>query len=394
MREKVIEIYVRNISIITYLALLMDKYITLTVTNDLTYDQRMQRICSSLATSGYKVKLIGRILPTSISLKKENYKQRRLAVWFKKGKLMYIEFNLRLFIYLLFTRSNVICAIDLDTILPCYFASIIKQTKRVYDAHELFTEQKEIVTRPSIQKLWLKVERFAIPKFKNGYTVNKFIADELEKRYGVKYKIIRNLPALKPYTQYRTHSTLHQPPSTPFIIYQGAVNEGRCFETLIPAMKWIDAKLVVCGEGNFFEETKKLVKKHKLTSKIEMRGYVPPDTLATLTPTASVAVTLFENIGLNQFHSLANRFFDYIMAGVPQVCVGYPEYEVINDQYEVAYLIYDTSAETISKALNNVLSDDVLYQKLKDNCLRAREVLNWKLEEESLLRFYHQLFLK
>lgn len=298
---------------------------------------------------------------------------------------MYLEFNLRLFIYLLFHRSNVICAIDLDTILPCYFASVLKGTKRVYDAHELFTEQKEIVTRPAIQKMWLKVERFAVPKFKYGYTVNKFIADELERRYAVKYEIVKNLPKLKPLT------TIDRSKNT-FIIYQGAVNEGRSFETLIPAMKNVGSKLVICGNGNFFEQVKKLVKKNKVADKVELRGYVLPDELAELTPTAYAAITLFENTGLNQYHSLANRFFDYIMAGVPQVCVGYPEYEAINDKYGVAYLIYDTSTETIATALNNLLSDDVLYKKLHNNCLKAREILNWESEEKVLIGFYNRLF--
>ncbi len=36
------------------------KKIVFTVTNDLTYDQRMHRICSSLARAGYTVQLIGR----------------------------------------------------------------------------------------------------------------------------------------------------------------------------------------------------------------------------------------------------------------------------------------------------------------------------------------------
>jgi hypothetical protein len=48
-------------------------------------------------------------------------------------------------------KSRYIVCVDLDTILPIYFASVIKGKNRVYDAHELFTEQKEIVTRPSVQ---------------------------------------------------------------------------------------------------------------------------------------------------------------------------------------------------------------------------------------------------
>ena len=80
---------------------------------------------------------------------------------------------------------DAVCAIDLDTILPVYFVSIIKGITRVYDAHELFTEQKEIVTRPRIQKIWLQIEKFSVPKFKNGYTVNQFIVDELNRRHNI-----------------------------------------------------------------------------------------------------------------------------------------------------------------------------------------------------------------
>lgn len=297
---------------------------------------------------------------------------------------MYLEFNLRLFIYLLSQKADAFCAIDLDTILPIYFSSKLKNVNRVYDAHELFTEQKEIVTRPSIYKLWLKVEQFAVPKFQYGYTVNQFIIDELNRRYRVSYKMVRNLPKFVPVDP--------APDKTdPFIIYQGAVNEGRSFETLIPAMKDVQARLVVCGNGNFFEQARKLVKKHKLEKKVEMKGYVQPHELCTITPKAYAAVMLFEDTGLNQYYSLANRFFDYIMSGIPQVCVAYPEYEAINDKYGVAYLVYNTSPETIATALNNLLADDVLYHTLQQNALKAREELNWASEEKVLIAFYKNL---
>lgn len=344
----------------------------------------MQRICSSLANAGYGVLLIGRKLQRSIPLKDEIYKQKRLPCYFQKGKLMYLEYNLRLLFYLLFVSTQCYCAIDLDTILPNYFASVIRRKKRVYDAHELFTEQKEIVTRAPIYKLWMKVEQFAVPKFKNGYTVNDFIGNVLRKRYAVDYAIVRNLPRLERLQPY--------PSKEPFIIYQGAVNEGRSFETLIPAMKHVYAKLVICGDGNFFENTKKLIKQHAVEDKVELRGMVPPRELRTITPSAYAAVMLFEDTGLNQYQSLANRFFDYIMAGVPQVCVNYPQYAAVNEKYNIACLINNTNADTIAAALNNLLSNNVYYSNLQQNCLKAREELNWEAEEKVLIEFYQKVF--
>lgn len=297
---------------------------------------------------------------------------------------MYFEFNVRLLFYLLFVSNDCYCAIDLDTILPNYFASKIRRKKRVYDAHELFTEQKEIVTRPAIYKLWLKVEKFTVPKFFHGYTVNDFIANEFKKRYGVNYAVVRNLPNIT-----RLHPC---PDKDRFIIYQGAVNEGRSFETLIPAMQFVEAHLKIYGNGNFFDKAIQLVKQYTLEDKVELKGLVAPEELRKITPTAYAAVMLFEDTGLNQYHSLANRFFDYIMAGVPQVCVAYPQYQGVNDKYEIACLISDINEQTIAAALNNLLYDDVYYKRLQQNCLKAREDLNWQTEEKALINFYSKVF--
>ena len=134
-------------------------YIIFTVTNDLNYDQRMIRICNSLVNSGYSVKIIG-VKPNPASvLQKKKYFQKRLPVIFKKGFGFYFEYNLRLFIYLLFQKTDILCCIDLDTMLPVFFTSILKRKIRVYDAHEYFSQQKEIITRPKIYRVWHFIER-------------------------------------------------------------------------------------------------------------------------------------------------------------------------------------------------------------------------------------------
>lgn len=317
----------------------------------------------------------------SSALKEQSFKQKRISILFQKGFAFYAEYNMRLFFYLLFSKADIFYAVDLDTILPAYFASAIKRKKRIYDAHELFTEQKEIVTRPLVYKFWLRVERFAVPKFKYGYTVNIFIKEELKRRYNVDYSIIRNLPNYYPLN--------FQNSSAKFIIYQGAVNEGRSFETLIPAMKQVNGALKIYGKGNFFEKTKALISSNKLEDKIELAGYILPSELKIITQQAYIGLTLFEKTGLNQYYSLSNRFFDYVMAGIPQVCVNYPEYKAINDKYNIALMIDDTEKQTIANALNKLLQDNNLYEHLKQNCVIARKELNWQNEEKKLIAFFN-----
>lgn len=344
----------------------------------------MIRICTSLANAGYNVSLVGRKVKSSLPLTNQPFKQKRINCLFEKGKLFYAEYNIRLFFYLLFKKMNCICAIDLDTILPCLFISQIKKVKRVYDAHELFCEMKEIVTRPGIYKMWKRIERFTVPKFNFGYTVNEPIADEFKKMYAVDYKVIRNIAVLK---ELQTIEKTEK-----FILYQGAVNEGRSFETLIPAFKHIDCILIICGDGNFMQQAKQLVAENNLQDKIIFKGKIKPDDLHAITQQAYLGITLFENKGLSNYYSLANRFFDYLHAGIPQLCVNYPVYAAINHQLPVAVLVDDLSPTNLATLLNNLLHNEVVYKELQQNCLKLRQTLNWQQEEKKLIKFYNDLF--
>lgn len=360
------------------------KRIYFTVTNDLTYDQRMHRICTSLAANGYSVTLVGRKLRSSPPLSPKRFAQRRISCWFSKGKMFYAEYNIRLFLFLLLKKMDAICAIDLDTILPSLYISRWKKIPRIYDAHELFSELKEVISRPAIQKAWLRIEKKAVPKFQYGYTVSDSIAAEFQRRYGVKYATIRNVPVLE---------KLSAVPTTErFILYQGAVNEARGFEYLIPAMQWVNSRLVICGDGNFMPQLKKLIEKYQLQDKIELKGMLPPSSLFSIAQQAYIGVAVPEKEGLNQYLALPNKFFDYIHATLPQVTVDYPEYKKINDQFEVAVLIGSKEPKRIADAINNLLVNDVLYKRLKQNCLKAREELNWQEEEKKLVSFYQSIF--
>jgi glycosyltransferase involved in cell wall biosynthesis len=288
-----------------------------------------------------------------------------------------------LFITLLLIKTDVYCAIDLDTILPNLLASMLRKKPRVYDAHELFCEMEEIVSRPGIQRIWKRIEMFAVPKFSHGYTIGACYANEFLRKYNVRYAIVRNATVLQPFQEVHKSET--------YILYQGAVNEGRCFENLIPAMKQVPTKLIVCGEGNFYKQAIELSLQHH-TTHIEFKGYIPPSELRRFTQHASIGLTLFSNQGKSNYLSMANRFFDYMHDCIPQICVDFPEYKLVNETFEIAVLIPDTNPDTIANAINNLLNDKQYYTRLQQNCLRAREVYNWQEQEKTLLQVYKTIF--
>ena len=363
------------------------KKIIFTVTNDISYDQRMSRICTSLSQAGYDVTIIGFERKSSIPLAEKPYRQIRIKGIPEKGKMLYFKYWIKLYRLLLKLEADAICAIDLDTILPVYWASRRKGTRRVYDAHEIFTELKEVVVKRSSTIIWGRIARQLIPQFPHGYTIGKYYARYFKEHYGVDYEIVRNATVL------REDNRPDPASKKKYILYQGAVNHGRCFEQLIPAMKAVDAELVVCGNGNFFEQAQALTREHDLHHKIHFKGYIPPAALQEYTREAAVGITLFEadNV-LSNYYSMANRFFDYMHHGVAQLCNAYPEYVDVNKKYEIAVLVPDTQPQTIAVALNRMKKDDSFRRQLGTNALEARKEYCWQEEEKRLLKFYEQLF--
>lgn len=354
------------------------------VTNDLNYDQRMARICGTLSEFGHDVLLVGREMPGSAPLLCKPYRQHRLNLLFSKGKGFYVEYQLRLFLFLLGKKADAVMAIDLDTIIPVYHAASLKGWKKAMDAHEYFTGQKEVCSRKAVYRIWKWIERKYLPKFRSGYTVSSGIAGLFREEYGLQYEVIRNLPL---YTKY----PLGTPSQPAIIIYRGAVNEARGLAELAKAMENIPARLYVYGTGNFMEAFQKIVADNNLTEKVVIKGAVFPEDLERATAYADIGVNLVENIGKNQYYSLANKFFDLVMHGIPQVTMDYPEYRAINDQFEVAVLIKECNALQIREAILSLINDLELYNRLANNCKRAAKVFNWDQEKMKLIQFYQKL---
>src|SRR3974377_789279 len=125
----------------------MKKKVFLSVTNDLTSEQRVHKVCLFLERSGFEVVMIGRRRRTSMPLENRSYQTKRMFLFFETGPLFYAEYNLRLFFYLLFHKADVLVANDLDTLLANYFASRFTKSVLVHDSHEYFTGVPELAGR-------------------------------------------------------------------------------------------------------------------------------------------------------------------------------------------------------------------------------------------------------
>lgn len=366
----------------------MKKRIYCTVTNDLTYDQRMIRICTSLQKAGYAVCLVGRQRKSSKPLLEQPFEQKRLKCWFNKGKWFYLEYNIRLFFYLLFSRLDAVCAIDLDTLLAGYYSSKFKRKLCVYDAHEYFTELPELVNRPSTQKIWKGIANRIIPKLQYCYTVCDSLAKIFEEKYKTPFEVIRNVPFRQPLPKLKTATAPY------ILLYQGALNDGRGLEEMITAMQHIEqAEFWMAGEGDLSQELRVMVTALKLEQKVKFLGYVQPHELKDITLKADIGINLLQNKGLNYYYSLANKFFDYMQVCKPSMNMQFPEYQKLIEEHEVGVLLPDLEIETIIKTIQKLVGQPTYYAQLQEACLLARQEYIWEKEELKLTAFWKNMFV-
>jgi glycosyltransferase involved in cell wall biosynthesis len=342
----------------------------------------MQRHGKILCEAGYHVCLVGRKKRKSLPLQHEVFEQKRLNCFFEKGKLFYIEYNLRLLFYLLFAGCDILLAVDYDTLLPNTVVAKLRGKKLVFDAHEYFTEVPELYHRKAVKYCWSLIGNTCIPKVDLAYTVGPALAKLFTQQHGIPFHSIMNVPPLQSLASFGSNQ-----PIIPIILYQGALNVGRGIEELIFAMREIEAVLWIAGEGDLSESLRALVQAEKLHDKVVFLGFVLPNKLPELTLQAHICCNLLLPNGLSYYYSLANKFFDYIHAGKPQICANFPEYEAINKEHEVAVLCKAEPNE-IAAALNKLLNDKELYEKLRNNCKKAAQVYNLREESQKLQKLF------
>ncbi|WP_435414683.1 glycosyltransferase [Polaribacter aestuariivivens] len=356
------------------------KRIIVSVTNDLTTDQRVEKVCNSLKENGYEILLIGRILKNSEPIDR-NYTTKRFKLFFNTGFLFYAEFNLKLFFFLLFSKKDILLSNDADTLLPNYLISKFQNKKLVFDSHELFSEIPELVKRPRVKKIWLAIENKIIPKLKNNYTVCDSIANHYQKKYNTTFETILNLPHKKNIEKDVLNFETHQ---RKIILYQGAINIGRGLELMIETMNYLNNHmLIIIGNGDIFNALKTTVSQNKLNNKIVFLDKIIPEKLHKITPLADLGFSLEEDLGLNYRYALPNKIFDYIQAEVPVIVSNLPEMKKIITAYSVGEIIKKREPKTLANQIKKILEKDFSTELKK-----AKKNLIWQSQEDKLLAIF------
>jgi len=342
------------------------------------------------------ITIVGRITGDSCESDMIPFKSRRFNMLFRKGFLFYKFFNIRLFFYLLFHKYDLFVSNDLDTLLPNFLVSRLKQIPLVYDSHEYFTDVPEIQNRPFVKLVWKSIEKMIFPRLNNVITVSDPIASLYEKMYGVRPLVVRNVSKnaanITPYKR----EEIGVPIKDLLLIIQGTgINIDKGAEELIDAVNICNGiALLVVGSGDVLPQLKEQVMKLKIEHKVKFIPRVSWETLLRYTKAADIGLCLEKDSNLNYRYSLPNKLFDYITAGIPVIASKLPETGKIISEYGCGIIIDKVTPEQISKALSEIKENPVLLADLRKKAGMASIKLNWEIESEKVKEFYNNILSK
>lgn len=357
------------------------------VINDLVTDHRVYKTCLCLCELGYEVELVGRLLPNSLPIPETwTFKTKRMNLIFKRGPFFYLFFNIRLFIALVFKKTDLLVANDLDTLLPSFLVSRLKKCRLVYDSHEVFCEVPELQQTPAKKKIWEKLEAFLVPKLSTCITVNESIKLYFESKYGVSFHIVRNIPLRPVIDQPKSRKELGLPEQGHIIILQGAgLNINRGVEELIKSMAFTQhITLVIIGSGDVWPLLPQLIKDTGTENKIRLIQKIPKQLLWHYTRLADLGISIDKDTNLNYKWSLPNKVFDYIHAGIPILASRLTEIEHLISHYNIGAFIDSHQPEHIAQRIHECLNHPD-YQVWKSNLKQAEQELTWEKEKTVLM---------
>ena len=358
--------------------------VIVSVFNNLYTDQRVEKVCASLAENGYEINLIGNSWGGLVKMER-SYSFSRITLKSQILRYAYLEFQWKLYRELLkkADKNTILLSNDLDTLLPNYLISKKLGIPLVFDSHEIFTEMPSLKGRFT-QKIWRKLEQSIVPKIQYMMTASESYADWFAKTYHINRPItVQNFPLKIDNPQ--QYSDINFPK---IILYQGVINPSRGLDKIISAMNTIeDAELWIAGDGPKKIEFEALTKNLGLDKKVKFLGKLLPKDLREVTKKADVGLSIEENNGLSYYYSMPNKVSDYIQARIPVIVSDFPEMKKVIDRFQAGEKIQDHSE--LAEKIKIVLKNGKLFYK--DALNKAAAELCWKKEGPKLLQLFKKV---
>lgn len=332
------------------------------------------------------------------SLTKETLREKveiiRLPLWSKKfgfRALSYFEWCGRLLFRYIFERVTVFHCHGLVCLPLGFLFKVLKGSRLIYDAHEMETDKPRMSS--SQKYVMRKVEKFFIGYADSILVVNSAIRRCYEELYGekVSQKLITllNLPQkenlnFSPGDDFALRKPLGLGGASILYLYFGLFSKGRGIELLMETFSELssDHHIVFVGYGALQNKIQEFSEKF---SNIHWRPPVSSSQMHSFCNEADVGLTIVDDKSLTYRYSTPNKFFQYLMAGLPVLISR----EIFLSEF-VANSDCGWTVETNKEALKQIVATLGRHEiaKRSKKSKECGEVLVWENQEPLLLKAY------
>lgn len=314
-----------------------------------------------------------------------------------------LDFTLRAYRLLKDRFADAYQAHDSQALLVAYYLARRHQARFIYDAVEIVTE-RSAEPRGTVTTLFGKwagrvLEGFLARRSNLIITPTPVIADVLRDRYKVSPELIMNC------TWYRRKDQLRPPngldlrsmlPRSPnrILFYSGAISAANGIDYLIRCVRYLprDVGLVLMGpmQRLYKGRCHQNIQAKGVQDRVFILDPVPPHQVPCYAATADVGIVAYQAGSLNNYATLPNKFFEYIMARLPIVAANFPALRAIITEENIGRLYEPSNVEDMARAVLEILEADT-YEQLKINLEHTALKYTWEGQAEKFVQLYESL---
>ena len=375
-------------------------------------DPRVMRDATALVEAGYIVTIVDvvsdRTKPAEEDIHGVHFKHifmpsyfapARFKPWFLVKLAIVTIYGI---VQLLKVQADIYHAHVERAIPTCYIAARLRNKPFIVDTPELTLTDPRYARWPRLNVLARHMIRHMVSYSAGHITASPLYPQELSKLFGAKeVTLILNVP---PYQLAAKNDRLRQHlklgPEVRIALYQGYLQPDRQLERLIQAAAFLerDVVIVLLGSGpeKTVSELKSLIVSEQVSDRVKIIPAVPYEELLEWTASANIGLTaVAPDQSLNNRLCLPNKFFEYLMAGLPVLSLQYDAIAEMIKRYDVGKILPSVAPEDIGAAINEMLADRDGLARMSANALAAaKQEFYWEKESQKLLHLYEEILSK
>jgi glycosyltransferase involved in cell wall biosynthesis len=325
----------------------------------------------------------------------------RFKTWFL------IKFSLMIIlgaVQLLRTPADIYHALSEKALPACYIAARLRHKPLVFESPDL------PLSDPSVTR-WTKLSALSgfllsamVPRCAGVITVSQPIAQEIHQRYhGPEVTLVRNTPMYQAVGKSnRLRQYLRLAPEVRLALYQGNLQPNRGLDRLVRAASFLDPNIVIVllGAGRGIPQTQiqleALIASERVEDRVKILPTVPYAELLNWTASADIGLNVLPpDHSLSIRWCLPNKFFEYLMAGLPVLTSQLDAVVEVIRTYDVGQVVFSTEPADIGAAINVMLADQEALARMRRNALQAaKQEFCWGKECQRLILLYQGILVK